>query len=210
MAGETFHLYEGGHEYPYFYHSHNCGKQNAPRRTERTVELAVVDHWLKLLGENAPPLAEIGAVSPYYWPNRIRNVIDPADRMGTVRKSMFDVDTMGMDVLSISTIEHIGEKRYGLNEPRTPMDAFRRIVERSNRCLITIPYGWVINNPKVVPLQELLTNGGPFMESHKVRVFALRRAADETWFPSTDFVNYGRPPKPWANSVLIAEKGGLL
>lgn len=209
MADETFQLCEGGHEFPYFYHTHNCGKKGVARRTERTVELPIADFWLNALGKDAPPLAEIGAVTPYYWPGRVANVIDPSDRMGTIRKSMFDVDTAGMDVLSISTIEHIGEGRYGRNEARTPLDAFRRIIERSNRCLITVPYGWV-SNASFRALQDVLVNGSPFMESHKVRVFALRRGQDETWSASDNYQAYGRPPKPWANSVLIAEKGGLL
>lgn len=107
-SAETFDPGDGS-SLPCFYHPHNCGVNASPRRTERTVELPIADRWLHAV--DLANVVEIGAVTPYYWPGRIARVIDPADNRATEKASLFDVDFAGRDVLSISTIEHVGERR---------------------------------------------------------------------------------------------------
>ena len=207
---ETFQLREGGPEYAYFYHRHNCGLRDAPRRTERTVELSVADAWLTAVeGRGEPPAIEIGAVSPYYWPRRLRDVVDPADRKCTIRKSLFDFDFSGRPVLCVSTIEHVGEGRYGLNEPRQPLEALQQIQSQASRFLITLPWGWEVNNPRSKSLFHFLLDGWQHerLPGKTQQLFCLTRQGDETWVPSTTLRNYGIARAPWANTVLILEGG---
>jgi hypothetical protein len=125
---------------PYFSHSFNCGLDRRARRTERTVELALADDWLR----RASDPIEIGAVTPYYWPNRISQIVDPADKhpLVTQHASLFNVDITGRDVLSISTVEHVGLDDYNLNEEKSAIDAVQYINDRADRFLITFPVGY--------------------------------------------------------------------
>jgi len=148
-------------------------------------------------------------VTPYYSRESgyaVGTVIDPADAKATQRVSLFDHDIAGKDVLSLSTIEHIGAKQYDLKEDKTPVQAFEYIATKSRRFLISIPYGWVNS---VVLEKKLLAERGLLAEAG-INVYTVTRQADETWQASDDLKPYGTREKPWANTVIIAERGGLL
>jgi len=204
----------GGREYPYFYHPYNCGWP--PYANERVVEMSLANVWL---GEqDAADVVEVGAVTPDYWPGRVHTVIDPYDphERVTVRESVLDQDLSGRTVVSISTFEHIGSGDYGLAEqPGMAADALRKLFAESPRFLVTVPAGY---NPS---LDELLADPGRLPDS--VDVGCLVRQEDGTWreaaavpqsmraygdaalkrrFPGTCI---GR----WANSVVVARRGGL-
>lgn len=204
MTG-TFQYRSGGPELPYFYHKHNCGQPGSKRRTERTIEIPIAQHWLQQVeAKKDSEVAEVGAVTPYYWGSRIQTVVDPADKKGTLRKSLFDCVFKHASVLSISTLEHIGESRYGLNEDKTPLDALHKLMEETTRFLITVPYG-CRGNPFFPAFQEVLLD-----PPDELRTFIVSRRDDETWCPSDSLRPYGSPPKPWANTLIVTEKGGLL
>jgi hypothetical protein len=131
-----------GHDFPYFYHTYNCGWPPAPT-TERALELAIADYWLS----NAGPrdVVELGAVTPYYWPHRIADIIDQTDThpLVSLRVSLFEVDISARPVLSISTIEHIGKGDYGLaREPILCLRALNKLFSDSPRFLLTVPFGY--------------------------------------------------------------------
>jgi hypothetical protein len=208
LTGPTFRLHDAPRSYAYVFHPHNCGMAGAVRRTERTVELALADAWLT----RASDPWEIGAVTPYYWPGRCRTVIDPADDHPAVtrRCSMLDVDLRAREVLSISTVEHIGEARYGLAEAATPTLALDKILSEANVFLVTFPIG--CNRA----LDDLALGGGL---DAACRVRFLVRNPDETWSPALG--EEARRPygtgwdpalghAPWANAVAILDRGGYL
>ena len=56
-------------EYFLFTHNINCGWPPF-RMTERSVELHVADEWIN----NHNDIIEVGAVTPYYWPGRIKDI----------------------------------------------------------------------------------------------------------------------------------------
>lgn len=203
MPPPSFSLTDSSRKFPYFFHAHNCGRPGERRRTERTVELSVANVWLY----SALDAWEIGAVSPYYWPGRIRTIVDPIDPnpLVTTRKSLFDVDFTGQDVLSISTIEHIGEVRYvGLDEKANPLQALEKIAREAQRFLLTFPVG-------VNALLDNLAFSGQLDAWCKVRF--LIRNADETWEPAAGEAArkpYGEGANHSANSVAILERGDLL
>jgi hypothetical protein len=196
MPETTFCLQPGGRRFPYFYHEFNCGLPDAPRRTERTVELPLADVWL----QSHPGAWEIGAVTGNYWPGRCRTVIDPGRKTppGTICKSMFAVSVAGQAVLSISTIEHVGERRYGLRERRTPLDALSKLAAESPAFLITVPVGYRTE------MDEALFRGSlpPLID-----VFYLRREPNEKWTPATAAdaqLPYGQP---WADAIAVLVRG---
>lgn len=129
----------GGRELPLLSHIHNCGMINA-RMTERSLELAIAKEWIYSHKEN---IVEIGAVTPYYFPGVIKNIVDPADGhyLVDIHKSVFDVDLNGKNVLCISTVEHIGTGQYGIKETKNAVMAIEKILSESCHCLITTPLG---------------------------------------------------------------------
>jgi hypothetical protein len=181
---------------PYFYHDYNCGHPGGPQ-VERVVEMAVADYWLK----QCFPVVEIGAVTPYYWPGRVATVIDPQDEKATHRDSMFVHNFAGQNVLSISTIEHIGTGDYGIAEPEVsgPLALWKLIAESSSM-LVTVPCG------QSGVMDAVVYNGN--VDQFCNAYFLTREPGGEVWTqtPRVDAVRwYGR----WANSVAILEKGAV-
>jgi hypothetical protein len=198
---DSFSISDSEKRFEYFFHHFNCGFPGK-RRTERTVELALADFWL----EKVSNAWEIGAVTPYYWNGRIKEIIDPSDNHPNVtqRCSLFDVDFSDQNVISISTLEHVGENFYGLNEEATPAKAIKKIVKESNLMLATCPIGWNKQLDDFVFGEEII-------DLCKIRFLVRNR--DETWSPALkDEANrpYGGRKVDWANSLAILEKGSIL
>lgn len=110
---------------------------NTTLRNERAIELVLAERFLTQFGDS---ILEVGAVTPYYFPNAVHPVADPFDEHArvTIKKCAEDLDFTNLNVLSISTLEHIGQTKGDTN------DAFRvirRITEQSRNCLITLPPG---------------------------------------------------------------------
>ena len=132
-----------GKEYLHFVHQVNCGWPPY-RMTERSVEMALADAWLSQY-EKDRSLIEIGAVTPYYWPARVADIVDPADqhRMVNIRKSLFDISLCGRKVLSVSTFEHIGTGEYNLERAQdSAFCALDKVMKEAESFLITVPVGY--------------------------------------------------------------------
>jgi hypothetical protein len=176
--------------------------------TERAVELALTDHWLHLV--RAPErVVEVGAVTPYYWPRRVSQVVDPCDLhpLVTHRVSVFDVDLTERPVISISTFEHIGAGDYKLAaDPPLVSKAFRKLFRESPNFLITVPVGF---NEF---LDDLLF--GTAMPRDGVEIhFIIRSPTANDWKesdPAGARLPYPRDAKGqdrWANSLAIVSRG---
>lgn len=197
-----FKLSEETFEFDYFYHTHNCGVQTSRRLTERTVELSVADFWLNKISNPW----EVGAVTPYYWLDRCKVIIDPADKHPCVniRKSLMDVDLTNKKILSISTIEHVGLCEYGLTEKVNAVSALLHIIDNAKNYLITFPYGYN------ALLDDFIVNYSPDKDHN---IYFLCRNNDKSWVftkNTEDLLPYGSKSKPWANSVIFMEYGNLL
>lgn len=179
---------------------YNCGFCHR-RMTERCLEMAIAKIWLEQNREN---LIEIGAVSPYYFQNLKHDVCDPADQHSKVnlKISMFNLDLKNKNVLSISTIEHIGTGEYGIpiNKQESSVLALQKILNESNRCLVTFPIG---ANKDL----EQYVFGNKFSKSVTVSFFI--RNSDDNNFRETKDINlvkritYG---PIGANAVVVIEK----
>ena len=209
MCQRTFQF--NGREFPYFFHAYNCGWP--PYTSERTVELALADNWLDRQADAS--VIEIGAVTPYYWPGRVREIVDPFDSHPRVtdRRSLLDVDLRGAQVLSISTFEHIGTGDYASQEaPERVTEAFAKLLAEAAAFLVTVPTGY---NPRV---DEMLFEPGSWPAD--VSVGFLVRAADGHWEqpaqselarqPYGDERLHRRFPNTcigqWANAVAVLER----
>lgn len=181
----------------YFFHQHNCGYPPFTC-TERIVELSIADNWLnKVEGD----VHEIGCVTPYYWPKRVGHIVDPFDPhpLNLNKKDMFDVNLNNKDVLSISTIEHIGLNQYDQNSSFTACDAFQKISTESSSCLVTFPLGY----------NKLLDNF--ICDEYGKSLYPSRLTYYErlknNLFRKSKFVkknfNFG---KIWADNLLVYEK----
>jgi hypothetical protein len=112
---------------------------NNPNITERMIEIPLARWFIK---QHNNYIIEVGAVTPYY--DTINHeVIDPYDNWpGCMRIGAKDYPYENKNVLSISTIEHIGHGEY--SQPKNPKDA-QEVLERIRKAssyLVTWPVGY--------------------------------------------------------------------
>ncbi len=119
----------------YVHHSYNNTITN-----ERCVELPLAFRFLDLFNDKTN-LYEIGAVTPYYKdPSHI--IIDPMDPKATKKDISQNIDYKGLNVLSISTIEHMGNGDYNFPiDKQLAINELNRIYNDSLNCFITWPIG---------------------------------------------------------------------
>jgi hypothetical protein len=208
LPKETFQF--EGWEFPYFLHHYNCGRY-PESATERTVELALADWWLtQVLSEN---LVEVGAVTPYYWPNRVKNVVDPIDPHPQVcdRSSILDLDMRGKSVLCISTLEHVGSGEYGLPpDPSALRTAVKKLFAEATAFLVTMPTGYSSRADEVIFKSPL--------PSDVIARCLVRPPGSAYWKQAADpdiaRFPYGRLSGSGCNlgasAVVVWERGGLL
>ena len=213
MSVKSTFLYKPGASPLSYVKSHSRKKGGGKRPTERSVEVPIAEYWLnKLKSVTDQSVIEVGAVTSHFWKTparkglRLVTTIDPRPKQPhATNESLFSVDFTNKIVLSISTIEHVDDGRYGLPlEGKTPLDAYRKISTEAARFLITIPYGWEQGKHEVGPLQQFLLN-----DPVGVSVFTLTRLnhSSSEWSHSSALETYSGGS---ANSLILIEKGGLL
>jgi len=169
--------------------------------TERSVEMALADTWISAR-EQDPAAIEIGAVTPYYWPCRLKNIIDPADSSPFIseKKSVFDVNLKDKKILSISTFEHIGNGEYGLvKDDNLASKALDKVIDEASEFLITIPVGYnsflddyVFSNTFNGVRISFLVRGKADLDNNWKQVFSKEEAN----------IPYGKA----ANGLIVLEK----
>jgi len=167
--------------------------------TERSVELSIADEWITTK-EN---VIEIGAVTPYYWPKRINNIVDPTDnhKLVNIKASLFDVFLKDRNVLCLSVLEHIGVGDYGIDSsPGLSIGALEIILMQSKSALITIPVGY----------NKQLDNYIFKRIAKDSKVYYLVRGCgekDNNWKQVNMLKNNELEYGPvWANSLIIIKK----
>jgi len=131
------------------------------RDTEREVEVPVTVNWLKENIRKGDSILEIGNVLSYYQrereivkpPFENYRIIDLAEKFPFVENmDIMDVFSREMKfdvIISISTVEHIGQIGYGFNADyagrrNVPIKAIQNIytmLTAQGRALITVPFG---------------------------------------------------------------------
>lgn len=164
---------------------------NNPKITERTIELPLADYFIN---RNKNNLIEIGAVSPYYF-NISHKVVDLYDtHEKAVNIDAMNIDYTFMNVLSISTIEHVGNGDYkGEVSDKLAFELLLKIIKESNEYLLTIPLGY----------NKILDKK---IEDNKISSIVLKRInANNEWAITKDAFNtfeYGKPYS-FANAICL-------
>jgi hypothetical protein len=186
----------------HFISSHNV---NLPpfRMTERSIELALADLYLKRYEREL--MVEIGATTPYYWPHRISTIIDPTDVHPLVsnKQSFLDFNLSGRPVLSISTFEHIGLPDYGLAvDEAMQHKSFSKLLNSAGDFLVTIPGGY---NPKLDNLVLALASQKLF----RLHLWHRKQFGND-WiyidYKNIEAAKFEYGPF-WANTLLVLHRG---
>ena len=176
-------------------------KHNRTITNERAVEIPLALRYLKAVGSAGEDLVEVGAVTPYYCDNDHR-VIDPYDKRGTIKARAEDYDFTDENVLSISTIEHIGaDNQYEARDPMVEGLAFKvleKIYQESKSCFISWGMGFNLALDETVRKNQ-----------HNFNHFFYHRTGERDWVllhnPENFNVRYGMPFR-CANSVIFITK----
>ena len=196
----------------YLDHSYNQTLKN-----ERCIEVPLGVRWVESL-TNTSNLIEVGAVLPYYQ-STDHKVVDLYDEKATLNADVMDVDYTGMNVLSISTIEHIGTNDYtegwGGVTDRTVVDenaailALNKILDECESCFITIPLGYNAPLDKWLKENVHLLNCFPYEKIQHYDKTAWPPALSPVWEfmiedeEAFDAVYFS--PYPSANVVLVIQ-----
>lgn len=122
--------------YQYFDHPYNQTRVN-----ERTVEIPISLFFLDNIKDS---LVEVGCVTPYYRECE-HEVIDFTDEHPKSKKiDATKYDFKNKNVLSISTVEHVGLSDYGIQskEQNAAISLCERIMNESMTYFITWPLGY--------------------------------------------------------------------
>jgi len=162
---------------------------------ERCVELPLAFRYIDFVNGD---LIEIGAVTPYYC-NYPHECIDPTDNRATKKEFAENLDYIGKNVLSISTIEHIGRGDYHLEkELDLAYSILQKIYQDSKSCMITWPIGYNEVLDKIT--KENISRFNHF--------FIIKRG-DVKWEVIEDVSGfdhlYGKPFRN-ANSIIVIYK----
>ncbi len=174
------------------------------RDTEREVEVPVTVNWLKRNIRAGDSILEIGNVLSYYQrereivkpPFENYRIIDLAEKFPFV-ENMNIMDVFSSEVkfdmiISISTVEHIGQIGYGfvadyagrLNAPVTAIQNIYKMLTPGGRALITVPFGVYADNGWFVhfDMKYLMGIFDDFVEMlNYTRFHFIKRIEKNTW-----------------------------
>ena len=176
--------------FEYFYHLYNDTKNN-----ERCVEVPIGFYFLDMF-ENSS-IIEIGAVMPYYSSvtfHRVYDIIDSYENCIRDDLTKINFSFYGLNVLSISTIEHIGKGDYGLEvNDEIGINFLKKIINESKNYLITFPWGYNKNFDS-----KILQNNIDFILIKRISEFEWK--IDDTKDISN--IQYNNPYS-YGNSVIL-------
>ncbi len=154
---------------------------NSAWRNCRAVELGL-GKWFSEKYENN--IFEIGDVSCAYSYFKGWQILDPdGPYINCIRKDVMDHDYSKLNVLSISTFEHMNNKEYHNNDPDLGIKALKKVTSEASNYLITIPIGgWR-------PLEDFIKNQKDIKYTFMVR--ENRRGETNNWVSSNDENNFG-------------------
>ncbi|MDP1694150.1 MAG: hypothetical protein Q8L34_01285 [Candidatus Woesearchaeota archaeon] len=123
---------------------------NSAWRNCRAFELPLSKWFIEKYNND---ILEIGDVTCHYSFFKEHVVVDPfGPYEKSIRKSAELVDYTGLNVLSISTLEHLNDTEYENNDPNLGIKVLQKIHNEAQNYLITIPIGaWR-------PMEDFLMN----------------------------------------------------
>ena len=163
---------------------------------ERTIEVPIAKRWLDFYGKQ---IVEVGAVMPYWMqPEEVKHlVVDPYDPYDKgLKEDAENFTFLKLNVLSISTIEHIGLTEYG--NPNSDIEKANRvllkIITEAQNYLITLPLGYNLSLDKYT--ETLPTTVRKFM-------LVQTRADNRLEMAEVSINHKYNSPYKYANGVLF-------
>lgn len=153
------------------------GSYNNPTGNERKAELPLGFWFLEKFGHD---VVELGEVTSYYREPK-HKVYDLAPgKKSSIKMDALTVPYKDANVLSISTVEHIGKGDYGNPVvPHMAIDVVKLIVAEAGNYLITFPVGYFRE------IEEDIVKEG-------IGYFLILRDKDNKWtqIPDTNMPDY--------------------
>lgn len=163
---------------------------------ERTIEVPIAKRWLDFYGKQ---IIEVGAVMPYWLKPKemLHQVVDPYDPYDKgIKTDAEELSFLKLNVLSISTIEHIGLTEYGNSnsDQEKANRVLSKIIEEANNYLITIPLGYNLS------LDQYTETLHPTVK----KFILIQTREDNRWEMGTVSINHKyNSPYKYANGVLF-------
>lgn len=109
--------------------------------SERKAEMSMAKWFIEHFDHD---IIEIGEVCPFQINDVKHTVYDYGPQQGaTIKMDASDIDYSGKNVLSISTIEHVGNGDYGYSkEDSKAINLLKKMITESKNYLITFPVGY--------------------------------------------------------------------
>lgn len=175
---------------------------NGTITNERAIEVAFAKRYLQEFND----IIEIGAVMPYYG-HESHLVYDPYDPYSkSIKEFAENLDIKNKNVLSVSTIEHMGGAEgngnsFRAQQPNAPVEFLERLLLEANSFLVTLPVG-----------QNTYLDSYFKINLNKYEWFAFEKLSQNPpiWQPNKSYSIYNRTygyPFPASNAVLILTKG---
>lgn len=129
------------------------GGYNNPRSNERKVELPIAFWFIEEYNDN---LIELGEVSCFYKDAEHPIYDLRADNSTTIVMDISDIDYKGKNVVSVSTLEHVGNGDYGYPKyPEKVLKLLQKIISQSKNYLLTFPVGFNRQLEKTITDQNM-------------------------------------------------------
>jgi hypothetical protein len=169
-------------------------KYHEPTNSERRIEVPLLAHFIQRADKDE--VIEVGAVSNHYFPSHHR-IYDPTDERA-IKEFAERLDYVGKNVVSVSTVEHIGRAEYGLSStsPYRAIIALSKMLE-AETYLITWPIGY--NTLLDSYARNVLTI---FNDKN---IITAKRDADNNWeITNPRSFDFGyNSPYPLGNAIII-------
>jgi len=119
----------------------NWGDYNCPDSNERRAELPL-GAWF--INQCEGDIIEIGEVMPYHLKDIKHICYDyHPHREETIQKDAMSIDYTDKNILTISTIEHVGFGDYGLEKiDGQALELLKMIIDNAKNYMITFPVGY--------------------------------------------------------------------
>jgi hypothetical protein len=113
-----------------------------------------------------------------------------------------------LDVISISTIEHIGLAEYGqVADPSLTIEALKKVVDEARTFLLTAPLGYnkILDNYIIANLERFWGTRTSFLaRGQRDNLWSQvdRSMASRATYGPRDYSNSGA----WANAIVVLER----
>lgn len=175
---------------------------NGTITNERAIEIAFGKRYLNEFND----VIEIGAVMPYYG-HESHLIYDPFDpHPKSIKEFAENLDIKNKNVLSVSTIEHMGGAEghgncFRAEKPNAPVEFLEKLLAEANSFLVTLPVG---------QNTHLDTYFKGHLNKYQWLAFEKISQTPPLWEANNSSTIYHRLygyPFPASNAVLILTKG---